>query len=182
MLAGIDTNVLIDFLVLDAKPMLARVLDGKGWTTVFVDRELFDPSDDTDRDVLDIFPFLQVDPVDARLLPLIQRDQLAIAGSSRAATGDAAGEASLIHVALHSRPGSIILSNDLHAAGLGRKRNVTVRGTLYVIHEAVSANLLTLDEAWALYRTLIERDRRPPRLTRSQLDVYLTTGTDPRQR
>lgn len=180
MLAGIDTNVLIDFLVLDARPTLARVLAGEGWTTAFVNNEFFDPQYDEDLDIPDIFPFVEVDPVDARLLPRIQRDQLAIAGARRVASGGAAGEASLIHVALNNRPGSIILSNDSHAAGLGRRRGVTVRGTLYVLHRAVTGNVLILDEVWRLYRKLLEKERRPPNLTRAQLESYLTTGTDPR--
>lgn len=180
MLAGIDTNVLIDFLVLDARSTLARVLEGEGWTTAFVNEEFFDPRDDKDLDIPDVFPFVEVDPVDARLLPRIQRDQLAIAGASRAASGGAAGETSLVHVTLNSRPGSIILSNDSHAVGLGSRRGVTVRGTLYVLHQAVTANILILDEAWRLYQNLLEKERRPPNLTRAQLESHLTTGTDPR--
>ncbi len=140
MLAGLDTNVLIDFWVLDAGPILARVLDGEGWTTAFVDREFFHPVDGIGRDVAAVFPFIEVDPVDGRLLPRIERDQIAIVGQQKATAGGAAGEASLIHVAVASRPGSIVLSNDPHAVGLGRRRGVPVRGTLYVIHRTLGVN------------------------------------------
>lgn len=181
MLAGLDTNVLIDVRLLRIEPALARVLEGEGWTTVFVEREFDDPLGETEGGVARVFPFLEIDPVDARLLPRIERDQTAIMGRQKAAAGGAAGEASLVHVALASRPGSIVLSNDPHTAGLGRRREVTVRGTLYVLHRAFSASLLDAEEIWTYYRTLQDRERRPPRLSRDQLDQYLQTGTDPRK-
>jgi hypothetical protein len=43
VLAGLDTNVLIDVRLLRIEPVLARVLEGEGWTTVFVEREFGDP-------------------------------------------------------------------------------------------------------------------------------------------
>jgi hypothetical protein len=45
VLAGLDTNVLIDVRLLRIEPMLARVLESEGWTTVFVDQEFGDPRD-----------------------------------------------------------------------------------------------------------------------------------------
>ncbi len=69
MLAGLDTNVLIDVRLLKIEPLLARVLEGEGWTTVFVDREFGDPLGETEGGVARVFPFLEIDPVDARLLP-----------------------------------------------------------------------------------------------------------------
>ena len=179
MLAGLDPNVLIDVRLLRIEPVLARVLEGEGWTTVFVEREFGDPQEETEGGVARVFPFLEIDPVDARLLPRIERDQIAIMGRQKAAA--AAGEASLVHVALASRSGSIVLSNDPHAVGLGRRRGVTVRGTLYVMHRAFSAGLLDAAEAWTHYRTLRDRERRLPRLSRQQLDRYLQTGMDPRK-
>jgi hypothetical protein len=112
VLAGLDTNVLIDIRVLRAEPVLARVLAGEGWTTAFVDQEFTDPLEEAERGVGRLFPFIEVDPVDGRLLSRIERDQIAIAGQQKATAGSAAGEASLIHAALASRPGSIVLSND----------------------------------------------------------------------
>ncbi|QIN84643.1 hypothetical protein GBA63_19790 [Rubrobacter tropicus] len=159
--------------------MLARVLDGEGWTTTFVDAEFGDPLEQAGGGAASLFPFLEVDPVDARLLPQIERDQIAIMGRRRAAAGDAAGEASLVHVARHSRPGSIVLSNDPHAVRLGRRHNVSVRGTLYVLHRAFSIGLLSSEEAWMQYRSLQDQERRPPRLIRAQLERYLETGTRP---
>jgi hypothetical protein len=147
---------------------------------VLVDQEFFDPDEGAGQDVRAAFPFLDVDPVDARLLPRIRRDQIAIAGEIRAAAGAAAGEASLMHVARSAKHSSIVLSNDPHAVGLGRRYGIEVRGTLYVMHRAFSANVLTSAEAWDYYRTLIESGRRPPPLTRPQLYRYLRTGTDPR--
>lgn len=181
MLAGLDTNVLIDIRLLRIEPVLARVLEGEGWTTVFVDREFGDPLGKTEGGVARVFPFLEVDPVDARLLPRIERDQIAIMGHQKAAAGAAAGEASLVHVALTGRPGSIVLSNDPHAAGLGRRRGVPVRGTLYALHRAFSAGLLDAGEAWTHYSTLQDRERCPPQMSRRQLDRYLQTGMDPRK-
>lgn len=181
MLAGIDTNVLIDVRLLRIEPILARVLEGEGWTTAFVDQEFDDPLEAIEAGVGRVFPFLEIDPVDARLLPRIERDQIAIVGRRRAALGDAAGESSLVHVAVENRPGSIVLSNDSHAVGLGRRRGVLVRGTLYVIHRAFSAELLNKGQAWGHYRTLQQSDRRPPPLTRAQFDRYLETGADPRK-
>ena len=180
MRAGLDTNVLIDLMLLGLGPTLARVLAGEGWTTVFVDREFFDPVDGAGRTVGEVFPFLAVDPVDARLLPAIERDQIAIAGPDAPATGRSAGEASLVHVARVHRPGSTILSNDPHAVGLGRRYGLPVRGTLYVLHLAVAAGLRSADEAWADYEVLRDGGRRPPKLTRAQLEAYLQTGRDPR--
>lgn len=89
MLAGLDTNVLIDVRLLKMEPLLARVLGGQGWTTVFVDREFGDPLQETGGGVARVFPFLEIDPVDARLLPGIERDQIAIVGRERAAAGGA---------------------------------------------------------------------------------------------
>lgn len=180
MLAGLDTNVLIDVRVLRAEPILARVLAGEGWTTAFVDQEFSDPLEETRRGVGRVFPFIEVDPVDSRLVPQIERDQIAIMGQQKASVGSAAGEVSLIHVARTIRPGSIVLSNDPHAVGLGKRRGILVRGTLYVMHRAFSASLLTAEDAWANYSALLDNGRRPPRLTRSQLNSYLITGTDPR--
>jgi hypothetical protein len=180
VLVGLGTNVLIDVRFLRIEPVLARVLEGEGWTTVFVEREFGDPLEETEGGVARVVPFLEIDPVDARLLPRIERDQIAIMGRQKAAAGTA-GEARLVHVALASRPGSIVLSNDPHAAGLGRRRGVTVRGTLYVMHRAFSAGLLDAEEAWTHYRTLQDRERRLPGLSRQQLDQYLQTGTDPRK-
>lgn len=181
MLAGLDTNVLIDVRLLRIEPVLARVLEGEGWTTVFVDQEFDDPLGETEGGVTHIFPFLEVDPVDARLLPRIERDQIAIVGRQKAATGGAAGEVSLMHVALVDRPKSIILSNDPHAVNLGRRYDFSVRGTLYVMQRAFTAGLLTTNEAWAYYQALRDQERRPPQLSRQQLDRYLQTGTDPRR-
>jgi hypothetical protein len=181
VLAGLDTNVLIDIRLLRIEPLLARVLEGGGWTTVFVEREFDDPLGETEGGVARVFPFLEIDPVDARLLLMIERDQIAIMGHQKAAAGAAVGEASLVHVALASRPGSIVLSNDPHASGLGRRRGVPVRGTLYVMHRAFLAGLLDAGEAWTHYCTLQERERRPPRLSRQQLNRYLETGLDPRK-
>ena len=181
MLAGLDTNVLIDVRLLRIEPLLARILEGEGWTTVFVNREFDDPLGETEGGVARLFPFLEIDPVDARLLPRIERDQIAIMGREKAAAGGAAGEASLMHVARHSRRGSIVLSNDIHAVRLGERYDVTVRGTLYILHRAFRANLLTSGEAWTQYLLLKNRGRRPPSLTRTQLERYLETGTDPRQ-
>jgi hypothetical protein len=82
----------------------------------------------------------------------------------KAAAGGAAGEASLVHVALASRPGSIVLSNDPHGVGLGRRSGVTVRGTLYVMHRAFSTSLLDTEEAWMHYRSLQNAERRPSQL------------------
>lgn len=181
MLAGLDTNVLIDVRLLRIEPVLARVLGGEGWTTVFVDGEFGDPLGETAGGVSRVFPFVEIDPVDARLLPRIERDQMAIVGPRRAAAGGAAGEASLMHVALASRPGSIVLSNDLHAVNLARRYGLSVRGTLYVIQQAYSAGLLAAEKAWTHYQTLLDLERRPPRLTRQQFDRYLQTGADPRR-
>ncbi|PLS84580.1 MAG: hypothetical protein CYG60_17175 [Actinobacteria bacterium] len=181
MLAGIDTNVLIDVRLLGMEPILARVLEGEGWTTAFVDREFEDPLGETGGFVGRLFPFLEIDPVDARLLPRIERDQIAITGRQRAAAGGAAGEASLVHVALMARPGSIILSNDSHAVGLGRRYGLSVRGTLFLMHRAFAAGLTSSEEAWENYEALKSRGRRPPALTSSQLDFYLRTGQDPRR-
>jgi hypothetical protein len=181
VLAGLDTNVLIDLRLLRIEPLLARVLEGGGWTTVFVESEFEDPLGETEGGVARVFPFLEIDPVDARLLPRIERDQIAIMGRQKAAAGAATGEASLVHVALASRPGSIVLSNDPHALGLGRRRGVPVRGTLYAMHRAFLAGLLNVEDAWAHYRTLQDQERRPPRLSRQQLDRYLQTGLDPRK-
>lgn len=163
--------------MLDAVPILARALEG--WTTAFVDQEFFDPNDGVGRAVADVFPFVEVDPVDARLLPNIQKDQLAIAGASRAATGGAAGEASLVHVARTSKRESIVLSNDTHAVRLGIRHGVSVRGTLHLFHLAFLSNLLSSDEAWTLYRRLQDQERRPPRLSQADLERYLATGMDP---
>lgn len=118
--------------------------------------------------------------MDARLLPRIERDQIAIAGPSAPATGRAAGEASLVHVARAHRPDPAILSNDPHAVGLGPRYGLPVRGTLYVLHLAFAAGLRSADEAWGDYERLRDRGRRPPRLTRAQLEAYLRTGQDPR--
>ena len=180
MLAGLDTNVLIDVRLLRIEPLLARVLGGQGWTTAFVDREFGDPLEETEGGVARVFPFLEIDPVDARILPRIERDQIAIVGRQRAAAGGAAGEASLMHVASTSRQGSVILSNDTHAVRLGARYDVSVRGTLYVLHRAYRVNLLSSAEAWTKYRSLQNHGRRPPSLTRTQLERYLRTGTDPR--
>lgn len=176
MLAGLDTNVLIDVRLLGLEPLLARVLDGEGWTTAFVDAEFGDPLERTAGGAASVFPFLEIDPVDARLLPQIERDQIAIMGRQRAAEGGAAGEASLVHVTRHSRPGSIVLSNDPHSVRLGRRLNVSVRGALYVLHRAFSMGLLSSEGAWTHYRSLQDRDRRPPRLNRSEMDRYLKIG------
>lgn len=179
MMAGLDTNVLIDIRLLSAEPLLADVLDGEGWTTAFVDAEFGDPLERMASGAASVFPFLEIDPVDARLLPQIERDQIAIMGRRRAAAGGAAGEASLVHVARHSRPGSIVLSNDPHSVRLGRRYDVSVRGTLYVLHRAFSIGLLSSDEAWTHNRSLQDRDRRPPRMSRSEMDQYLETGMHP---
>lgn len=180
MLAGLDTNVLTDVRLLKMEPLLARVLGGQGWTTVFVDREFGDPLQETGGGVARVFPFLEIDPVDARLLPGIERDQIAIVGRERAAAGGATGEVSLMHVASTFRQGSVVLSNDTHAVRLGTRYDVPVRGTLYVLHRVYRANLLSSAEAWTKYRSLQDHERRPPSLTRTQLERYLETGTDPR--
>lgn len=180
MIAGLDTNVLIDIRLLKVEPLLARILEGGGWTTAFVAREFGDPLGETEGGLAHVFPFLEIDPVDARLLPRMERDQIAIMGREKAATGGAAGETSLVHVARASKRASIVLSNDPHAARLGKRYGVTVRGTLYILHRAFLANLLSLDEAWSQYRWLQEHERRPPPLTQAQLRRYLETGGDPR--
>lgn len=74
MLAGLDTNVLIDVRLLRIEPLLARVLEDEGWTTAFVNEEFDDPLEGTDGGVARVFPFLEIDPVDARLLPRMERD------------------------------------------------------------------------------------------------------------
>ena len=163
------------------EPLLARVLGGEGWTTAFVDREFDDPLGHTEGGVARVFPFLEIDPVDARLLPRIERDQIAIMGRERAAAGGAAGEASLVHVAHTFRSGSIVLSNDPHAVRLGDRYSVTVRGTLYVLHRVFKANLLSSEEAWTHYCELQDQQRRPPQLSRVDMGSYLETGRDPRQ-
>ena len=84
MLSGLDTNVLIDTRLLGIEPLLARVLDGEGWTTTFVDAEFGDPLEQARGGAASLFPFLEFDPVDARLLPQIERDQIAIMGRRRA--------------------------------------------------------------------------------------------------
>lgn len=180
MLAGLDTNVLIDVRLLRIEHLLARILDGEGWTTAFVDREFGDPLEKAEGGVAPVFPFLDIDPVDARLLPRIERDQIAIMGREKAAAGGAAGETSLIHVTRASRSGSIVLSNDIHAVRLGSRHGVTVRGTLYVLHRAFLASLLPLGEAWARYCQLRDQGRRPPQVSRVQLERYVETGVDPR--
>ncbi len=119
-------------------------------------------------------------PGDARHLPRSERDQRAIAGPGAPATGRAAGEASLIHVARADRPGSTILSNDRHAVGLGGRYGVPVRGTLFVLHRAVAGGVLSPNQAWQGYEQLRNQGRRPPALTRAQLERYLQTGRDPR--
>ncbi len=181
MRAGIDTNVLIDASILGLGPVLARILHGEGWTTALVDEEFLHPVDGAGSVVGSVFPFLEVDPVDARLLPRIHRDQLAIGGPRAVETGRAAGEVSLVHVALARRVGSVILSNDSHAVGLGRRYGLEVRGTLYVLQQGYTLNLLTDEEVWEMYEALIEHDRRPPALHREQLEEYLRTGRDPRR-
>ncbi len=178
--AGIDMNVLIDAWILGLGPVLARILQGEGWTTAFVDEEFLHPTEGVGNAVGTVFPFLQVDPIDARLLPRIHRDQLAIGGPRAVETGRAAGEASLVHVALANRVGSMILSTDSHAVGLGRRYGLEVRGTLYVLQQGYTLNLLTDGQAWEMYEALIEHDRRPPALRREQLEEYLRTGRDPR--
>jgi hypothetical protein len=180
VIAGLDTNVLIDARLLKIESLLACVLEGEGWTTVFVAGEFDDPLGETEGGVARVFSFLEIDPVDARILPWMERDQIAIMGREKAAAGGAAGEASLVHVARAFRGGSIVLSNDPHAARLGKRYGVTVRGTLYVLHRAFLADLLSLDEAWSQYRWLQEHERRPPLLTQAQLGRYLETGGDPR--
>lgn len=179
MLAGLDTNVLIDVRVLGMERALELVLAGEGWTTVFVDQEFVDPREDKFR-IANVFPFIEVDPVDGRLLARIERDQRAIVGHEKAEEGGAAGEASLVHVARETRPGSIVLSNDTHALKLGQRHGVRVRGTLYVMHLAFVTELLTANDAWANYRLLKQQGRRPPSLTKNQLNTYLATGRDPR--
>lgn len=180
MRAGLDTNLLIDILLLERGPVLTRVLGGEGWTTVFVDGEFFDPATNEELSVPREFPFLEIDPVDARLLTPMKRDQIAIMGPSKAEAGAAAGETSLVHVALNNRPESIILSNDSHAVGLGRRYGLAVRGTLYVLHRAHILGLLNAEECWEDYERLRELERRPPNLSRAQLASYLATGTKPR--
>lgn len=180
MRAGLDTNFLIDLWLLERGPVLARVLGGEGWTTVFVDGEFFDPSSNKELSVTREFPFLEIDQVDARLLTPMKRDQIAIVGPSRAEAGAAAGETSLVHVALNNRPGSIILSNDSHAVGLGKRYGLAVRGTLYVLHRVHLLGLLTAAECWKDYERLREFERRPPDLSRTQFESYLATGTNPR--
>ncbi len=180
MLAGLDTNVLIDIHLLSLGPELARALGGQGWTSAFVDREFFDPVEGAGFSVADVFPFIEVDPVDARLLPRIRRDQVAIAGPRAPEAGRAAGEASLVHVALEFRPGSIILSNDPHAVGLGRRYGLIVRGTLYILHLSFAAGLISSEDSWTMYELLQREGRRPPALARPQLQAYLHNGRDPR--
>lgn len=176
MQAGLDTNLLIDLWLLERGPVLTRVLEGEGWTTVFVDGEFFDPATNDELSVAREFPFLEVDPVDARLLTPMKRDQIAIVGPSRAEAGAAAGETSLAHVALNNRSRSIILSNDSHAVGLGRRYGLAVRGTLYVLHRAYLLGLLKAAECWEDYEKLRELERRPPDLSRAQFESYLATG------
>ncbi len=160
--------------------MLARVLEGEGWTTAFVAEEFGDPLGETEGSLAHVFPFLEIDPVDARLLPRMERDQIAIMGREKAAAGGAAGEASLVHVARAARRGSVILSNDTHAVSLGKRYGVVVRGMLYVFHRGFLADLLSSEEAWSQYRWLQGDGRRPPPLTQAQLERYLETGEDPR--
>jgi hypothetical protein len=180
MLAGLDTSVLVDVRILRFEGILLEVLAGDGWTTSFVNQAFSDPVDEGERGVERTFPFLEVDPVDARLLSRIERDQVAIAGLRKASLGAAAGEASLVHVAHENRAGSILLSNDPCTVALGRRRGVSVRGTLYLMHQACRAGLLTAADAWEYHAGLEYSGRRPPRLTRDQLDEYLQTGRDPR--
>ncbi len=180
MLAGLDASVLEDVSLMGLEQELALVLAGRGWTTTFVDRAFQDPSDPGERGVGRLFPFIEVDPVDARLIPGIERDQIAVAGQEGAAVGKASGEVSLVHVARGTRPGSTVLSNASCAVALGRRRGVPVRGTLCVVHRAYRAGLLTQAEARDHYARLVSAGRPTPMLTRSQLDEYLATGEDPR--
>lgn len=180
MLAGLDTDVLTDVRIMGLEKVLDRVLSGGGWTTSFVDRGFCDPLQEDRRGIEVAFPFVEVDPVDARLLPLIHRDQVAIAGREGAATGKAAGEVSILHVAREIRQGSIVLSNNPRTVALGRKRGISVRGTLYIAHRACRDGLLTLEEVREYHDQLLESGRFLPRLTEAQLDKYLQTGEDPR--
>jgi hypothetical protein len=180
VLAGLDTSVLEDVRLLGLEDLLAEVLDGRGWTTAFVDREFRDPIGTGYLGVGHGFPFIEVDPVDARLMPRINRDQVAIAGRRGAATGESAGRVSVVHVARFARPGSVVLSNDPCTAALGRRRKVSVRGTFYIVHCSCHSGLLGFAEARDKYDRLLGTGRRLPRLTRTQLDEYLKTGNDPR--
>jgi hypothetical protein len=178
VLAGLDASVLVDVRLIRLDAVLSELLSGEGWTTSFVDEAFRDPLDESERGIARTFPFLEVDPVDARLLPRIERDQAAVAGRRRANLGAAAGETSLVHVACESRPGSILLSND--PCTVGHRRGLAMRGTLYVMHLAYRAGLLTAAETWKHHTSLAQYGRRPPRLTKEQLDEYLQTGRDPR--
>lgn len=180
MLAGLDASVLEDVRLMRLERVLALVLAGGGWTTTFVDRAFRDPSRPKVRGVGQGFPFIEVDPVDARLIPAIERDQIAVAGRGGAAAGRALAEIGLVHVASEVRPGSTVLSNDSCAVALGRRRGVEVRGTLCVVQRAYRAGLLTKAEARDHYARLLSAGRPTPKLTRSQLDQYLATGEDPR--
>jgi hypothetical protein len=44
----------------------------------------------------------------------------------------------------------------------------------------VSVELLSSEQVWVKYCLLKDEERRPPWLTRRQLDRYLETGEDPR--
>ncbi len=180
MLAGLDTSVLVDVRLLGLEDLLSELLSGRGWTTSFIDEDFRDPLGGSESGVGCPFPFLEVDPVDARLLSGIERDQVAVAGLRKASLGAMAGEASLVHVARENRPGSILLSNDPCTAALGRRCGLSVRGTLYLMHRACRDGLLTAAEAWEHHGGLLLNGRSPPRLTKEQLDEYLETGTDPR--
>lgn len=48
---------------------------------MFVEREFDDPLGETEGGVARVFPFLEIDLVDARLLPRIERDQIANHGA-----------------------------------------------------------------------------------------------------
>lgn len=180
MLAGLDTSVLVDIRILRLEDVLSEVLAGGGWTTSFVDKAFSDPVDEGKLGVGRMFPFLEVDLVDARLLSRIERDQVAVVGLRKARLGVAAGEASLVHVARENRPDSILISNDPCTVALGRRRGVSVRGTLYLMHRACRAGLLTAADVWEHHAGLRTNGRHPPRLTKCQLDEYLQTGKDPR--
>lgn len=180
MLAGLDTSVLVDVRLLGLEDLLSELLSGRGWTTSFIDEGFRDPLGGSESGVGCPFPFLEVDPVDARLLSGIERDQVAVAGLRKASLGAAAGEASLVHVARENRPGSILLSNDPCTAALGRRCGLSVRGTLYFMHRACLAGLLTAAEVWEHHGDLLLNGRNPPRLIKEQLGEYLQTGIDPR--
>jgi len=70
------------------------------------------------------------------------------------------GEATCLVIATHR--GWAFLTDDALARKTARKLNVTTSGTLGILSQAIKANLISLDEANALLRQMIEAGYRSP--------------------